>query len=524
MTINKLTYRFDKEFAERSIRFIENYCVHPDGEKAGKPFRLEEFQKELLRRAHGWKHKANNRLKHRYIWFEVPKGNGKSGLLATVAIYKACAEGVKNGEIYVCAGDREQARIVHDDCKKLIEGSKKLKDKFDVRKNEIIHIKSGSRIICISAEAYTKHGFRPYCIIFDELHVQPNSELWDTLTRGLMKIKDSQCWVITTAGYAGTFYEQMHNHAEAILNGSVKDDTWLPIIYKAKLPEDEKAAAEYIWTEEAWKAANPGLGTIIDSFDFEQLALSAKVIPTAKEAFMRLHLNLITNAAIAWDILDHWRKCNKGEIIKENLKGVRCWGGLDLASTRDLSSFGLRFETGDILSWHFCPEVTVAGKVKTEHVNYKVWVENGWITSTPGNVQDYDYIEQTITEAAENYDIIDVSYDKYNSSQLIINLEEKGIKMEPHRQGFLSMSVPTKEFEKSVMSQKINHGGNPVLTWQIGNVVLDEDPAGNVKPTKSKSKEKIDGIVALIMAESGYLSTMAEESGGIDENYQFVIA
>ena len=516
-------YLFKKKEAGRVVRFCEKFLVHVKGEKEGQPFKLEQFQKDLFTKAEGWYHKKNDRLKHRYVWFEVPKGNGKSMLLSGLALYKCCC-GIKNGEIYVAAGDKEQARIVFDSCKLMIEASPALAGKFTVLKDKIIHKKSNSFIQVLSAEAYTKHGYRPYCIIFDELHVQKNRELWDTLVRGLMKIKNSQCWVITTAGYTGTFYETMHNYAEALIKGTLKDDTWLPIIYKANLPKDEKKAAKYIWTKKAWKEANPGWKNIIDPFDFEVMAQSCRNVPSERDAFKRLNLNLMTGGANAWDVVDEWHKCNKYKIDEKKLHGLICYGGLDLGATRDMSSLVLKFpDTGDILPFFWIPKDTAIKRSLGENINFLNWVEDGFVKVTPGNVQDYDVIFEDIKTIVKNYQVGGIGYDRWRATQLVINLKKEGLPLNPFGQGFASMHTPTVTVEKNIVSGIYNHGGNPVLTWQIGNVVLDKNAAGDVKPNKARSKDKIDGIVSMIMAEGEHLTGLANGAGSLDENYELTV-
>ena len=211
--IDRRKFRFDAEAAERPIKFIERFILHTDGEKAGRPFLLEEWQKDIVRKAFGWKYRKSGRRKHRFIYVELPKGNGKSMLLSALELYLLCADSQTAGENYCAAGDREQARIVFDSCRNLIAGSPKLQGKFEVYKSSIVHKKSLSTLKVLSAEAYSKHGYRPYSIAFDELHVQPNRDLYDTLTRGLIKLRDSMCWMITTAGIKNTFAETIHNYA-----------------------------------------------------------------------------------------------------------------------------------------------------------------------------------------------------------------------------------------------------------------------------------------------------------------------
>lgn len=519
MNIDRKKYRFDKAKAERPIKFFEQILRYPTGSKAGKPFKLEKFQKEFIRETNGWYHKSNSQLKHRSNYFEVPKGNGKSPLMAGMAIYSCCAEGLINGEIYILAGDRKQAKIMLSDCKNMINSSPALIGKFDIQKDIIFHKKSGTFIEALSSEAKTKHGPRPDRIFFDELHVQPNRELYDTMTKALFKKANSQCYMITTAGVVNTFAETIHDYAVNIKNGVLENDAWCVRIYAADV--DDKP-----FHVKTWKKANPGYGTIINPFDFKVLAKTAAQMPSEENSFRRLHLNQWLGSSKAWIPVDEWDKCNQYPIDFDKLESRRCWGGLDLASVRDTCSLSLVFEPEegviDVMTLFWIPANTALVRTEKENINYMAWIKQGLMKTTPGNAVDYSFIFKDIIDLNDQLEIQSIAYDRKFAASLIIPLQDKDIECTPFGQGMFSMSFPTKELEKMIINKEINHGGNPVLRWQASNAHTEKDAAENIKLDKKKSKDKIDGIVATVMAIGEYLTAM-EGMDPIDDDYEFTV-
>ncbi len=454
---------------------------------------------------------------------ELPKGNGKSYLLSAVNLYLAFADGEHAAEVYCVAGDREQARIVFNTCKDMVEGSPKLSAVLECYKNSIINKANLSSIKVISAEAYSKHGYRPYGICFDEMHVQPNRELYDTLTRGMIKREGSMCWMITTAGIKNTFAETIHDYANKIQTGLIEDPSWLPVIYTVPLEVDA-------FDEKYWKEANPGLGTILNLDNFRILAREAQNNPTALNGFRRLHLNHWTGSTEAWIPPHVFEKCNLGVVPEEDLINIPCWAGLDLASTRDLCSFSLIWELPnknkkkekdpDFIylwrCWFWCPEDTVLERTLKENVNYEQWVNEGYIFTTPGNAVDHTYIEKFIIEMHEKYGF-SLGFDPWNADQLAARLyTNNDIKVRKIPQNISKLSGPAKWLESRVIQQEINYEGNPVLPWQMDNVEISRDSNDNIKPHKGKSKGKIDGIYSCITAIAEMMECKKEEEKEID--------
>jgi phage terminase large subunit-like protein len=497
-------YHFDQEAATKPTYFIEKYCKHLHGKVAGKPFLLADWQKsDIIEPAFGWKD-SEGRRKHRFVYVELPKGNGKSALLSGICLYVACFDGEKNAEIYCVAGDRQQARIIFDTCKEMVNADKDLSKACIVRRDHIEHKKSGSKIKVISAEAYGKHGYRPYFIAFDELHVQPNRELYDTLTRGLIKRWNSMCFMITTAGVKNTFAESMHDYATDILTGKSKNDAWLPVIYNADLEDDP-------FEEETWLKANPGIKSgIIDLENFRILAQEAH-IPSALNAFKQLHLNIWTGSVMSWIPPHTWKLCQGVLPPQEYLSGLDCYVGFDKSATTDLTAITAIWDDKDnqfyyMKVWTLCPEATIYDKTRKENINYAAWVRDEWLIATPGNTQDDRALLKVVMDICEVNKVKVVAYDSWNASSIAAELfTDHDIFVFKVQQSLSVLSEPTKWFEKVVNDGQILDNSNPIFAWALDNTNIFLDPNGNYRPHKGKSKGRIDPVAATVTAVTGML-------------------
>lgn len=513
-------YYFDADAAEEPIKFIESLLIHTKGNKAGQPFLLEEFQKDLIREAFGWKYIKNGSRKHTVVYLRIPKGNGKSMLLSALSIYMSCI-GImeqKGAELYCVAGTREQARIIFDSLHMMIDENPKLSPYFECYRSSVLHKKSKSQIKVISAEAKSSEGYRPFWINFDELHVQPNRLLYDALMKGLPKIDDSMAWITTTAGIIGTFGEEVADYAKQLSDGVLENDSWLVRIYEAS----DEDAKERPFEVETLKSCNPGWGTIINPDKFIQTTVAeSKGMESSRNSYLRYHLNKAVGTESGWLTAQEWEACNLTEVDLNDFWNMDCTAGLDLAEVRDTSSFVLEFvdyenenATHTFIPFFWVPEATVIERDQKENTNYSAWVRNGYLETTLGNIQDYSFIESKILEIAEKVNIKCIAYDPYNSNSLITNLMNQGITCSPYRQGFISMNPPLCEIEKLVLKKQINHGGHPVLAWQVSNTMISEDAARNRKPVKKNETGKIDGIVAMIMAHGMHMTLEADENKG----------
>ena len=494
------TSHYDKKKADRAVTFIENLC-HTKGKWAGTPFWLLPWQEQLIRDIFGIVKPDGNR-QFRTAFVEICKKVGKSELAASVALYLLYADNEPSAEVYGAAADRQQASIVFDVAKQMVEMSPALmkRSKLMGATKRIVNYSNAGYYQVLSAEVGGKHGFSVSGLVFDEIHTQPNRQLYDVLTKGSSDARQNPLhFIITTAGNdRHSIAFELHTKAVDILEGRRVDPTFYPVVYGLKDDED--------WEDEAnWYKVNPSLGYTVDIERLRDAYREAKQNPADEITFKWLRCNMWVSSTVAW-IPDAIYMRGNEPIDMDALAGRDCYAGLDLSSTGDITALVLIFPPRDeeekyvLLPYFWIPEETIPRRVKANSVPYDIWEKQGYIMSTEGNVIHYDFIEKFIMDLSEKYHILEIAVDRWNATQMIQNLEGEGFTIVPFGQGFSSMSAPTKEFYRLLMEGRIIHGGNPVLRWMAGNVVIDTDPAGNIKVTKAKSKEKIDGIVAAIMA------------------------
>ena len=494
------TSHYDKKKADRAVTFIENLC-HTKGKWAGTPFWLLPWQEQLIRDIFGIVKPDGNR-QFRTAFVEICKKVGKSELAAAVALYLLYADNEPSAEVYGAAADRQQASIVFDVAKQMVEMAPALmkRSKLMGATKRIVNYSNAGYYQVLSAEVGGKHGFSVSGLVFDEIHTQPNRQLYDVLTKGSSDARQNPLhFIITTAGNdRHSIAYELHTKAVDILEGRRVDPTFYPVVYGLKDDED--------WEDEAnWYKVNPSLGYTVDIERLRDAYREAKQNPADEITFKWLRCNMWVSSTVAW-ISDAIYMRGNEPIDMDALAGRDCYAGLDLSSTGDITALVLIFPPRDeeekyvLLPYFWIPEETIPRRVKANSVPYDIWEKQGYIMSTEGNVIHYDFIEKFIMDLSEKYHILEIAVDRWNATQMIQNLEGEGFTIVPFGQGFSSMSAPTKEFYRLLMEGRIIHGGNPVLRWMAGNVVIDTDPAGNIKVTKAKSKEKIDGIVAAIMA------------------------
>ena len=509
------TSHYDKAKADRAVKFIENLC-HTKGKWAGKRFWLLPWQEQLIRDIFGIV-KPDGYRQFRTAFVEICKKVGKSELAAAVALYLLYADNEPSAEVYGAAADRQQASIVFDVARQMVEMSPALlkRSKLMTATKRIVNYGNSGYYQVLSAEVGGKHGFSVSGLVFDEIHTQPNRQLYDVLTKGSSDARQNPLhFIITTAGTdRHSIAYELHTKAVDILEGRRVDPTFYPVVYGLKDDED--------WEDEAnWYKVNPSLGYTVDIERLRDAYREAKQNPADEVTFKWLRLNMWVSSTVAWIPDAIFMKGNE-EIDLAALEGRDCYGGLDLSSTGDITALVLMFPPRDedekyiLLPFFWVPEETIPQRVKAASVPYDIWERQGYLLSTEGNVIHYDFIEKFINDLAEKYHIVEIAVDRWNATQMIQNLEGDGFTMIPFGQGSASMSGPTKDFYRLLMEGKIIHGGHPVLRWMAGNVVVDTDPAGNIKVTKAKSKEKIDGIVAAIMALDRCIRNQTEPQGSV---------
>ena len=485
---------FDQNAADRAIGFFRDMLTHVKGAKAGHPFELDTWQEDIIGTLFGWRRPDGTR-RYTTAYIEIPRKNGKSTLAAGLALYLLFADGEPGAEVYSAAADREQASIVFDVARQMVEADPLLKQHAQVFRKSIAVEAAAATYKVLSADAYTKHGLNAHGIIFDELHAQPNRDLWDVLTTSTGAREQPLTVAITTAGFDrhSICYEQ-HEYACKVRDGILEDEAYLPVIYAADVDDDWKAPA-------IWAKANPGLGSSIYADYLEREAGRAAELPRYENAFRRLHLNQWTEQDVRWLPMDRW---DESAAPLLDLADRPCWGGLDLASTTDIAALVLVFPDDDggydVLPTFWIPSENADFRERRDRVPYPQWIKDGYIRATPGDVIDYDQIRLDIGDLAKTYNIRDIAVDRWNATQLVTQLDGDGIAVATFGQGYRSMSSPSKTLEALVMGRRLRHAGHPVLRWMGANTSIEQDPAGNIKPSKRRSSERIDGIVALVMA------------------------
>lgn len=525
---------FDRKAAQRSIKFFQ-FLRHYKGKYEGKVFELDGWQQFVLWNMFGWM-KSNGKRRFRYAYVAVPRKNGKTALLSGIGLYMLMADGENAAEIYTAATKREQARLCFDDSSAMVESSPALRNRVKVFTNSLNIPATRSKMAPLSSDSKKQDGTGPHGGIIDEYHGHANDGMFKVLKSGMGGREQPIMWIITTAGFNKLGpCKKYQDKCEKVLKGIVEQDNLFAMIFTTDKGDD--------WNDEAtWIKANPSYYSITTLQDFlKEEYIDAKNDSSMQVNFKTKNLNMWVDSEDVWIEDEKYMACTGEELqqqaIIEKLKGRTCYGGLDLASVEDLSSLGLYFpatktEPACKITFFWVPEETVSKRVERDDIPYDEWVRDGWVMATPGNIQDYDAIRQfisgvreldgTMTESedcvATWFDLKSIAYDRYNSSQLVVDLMKDDLEMTPFGQGFVSMSFPTKEFVKLILKKDVLHFGNPIVRWQISNVSLQRDAAGNVKVSKEKSKEKVDGVVSDVMAYGEYLSCDADDTDAYENH------
>jgi phage terminase large subunit-like protein len=494
------------EFFSTFLHHIKGEWAKPD-EATGEipPFELAPWQKNRIIKPLFGKIKPDGTRQYRTVYIEVPRKNGKSTLASAVGLSLLFVDREPGAEIYSAAADKDQARIVFEPARQMVLREPELADRCTVYKDAIEF--DGAVYRVISADAYTKHGLNAHGVIFDELHAQPNRDLYDVLTTSTGSRAQPVTFMMTTAGYdkLSICYE-VHDYSLKVEQGLIEDPTWLSVIYAADLRPVEQGGPGDDWHDpKVWRKANPNLGTSKRLEYMEEKHAYAVAVPGYENTFKRLDLNVWTEQASRWLPMDLWNEDKASASFKEGwFKGRKCFGGLDLASTTDLASFCLvsRAEDGHYRAiWrHWIAAENAEARMRRDKVPYPVWAQQGWIKLTEGNVIDYDVIREDIKKLAERFEIEEVAYDRWNAQQLVTQLEGDGLTMVPMGMGFASLSAPSKLLENLILGKLLRHGGNPVASWCASNAAVETDSTENKKPSRKHSTEKIDAVITLVIA------------------------
>lgn len=495
---NAEAYNWNGEAAARAVDYFPQVLTHPDdspGAKAGTPINLMQWQRDYVATLYGWEREKGVR-RYQETNFFVPRKNTKTTLFSGITLYEQTAMNRVGAQFYSAATEKDQASLVFRIAAAMVRNSPLLSKMLKVidSTRRIVYHKLANFYRAIPSEASSAHGFKPAFVTFDELHTQISRDLFYALSTGFGSTVNPLFASISTAGTnRHTICWDVWNRSRQIRDGILDVPDTLPLIYEIKDGES--------WHDEAvWIRCNPGIGQSV-SLDFLRKEYRKAVdMPSYENTFRNLYLNEWTEQVTRWLPMDKWA-LGSGEL--PDLNGAPCWGGLDLSTTTDLSALVLAFPIDGrvyLVCRFWAPRERVKAREQRDRIPYSQWAAKGLLTLTDGDVIDYDVIRRDINELAKRYDIKELAIDRWNATQITTQLTGDGIIVTQHGQGYASMSGPAKEFEKLVLGGQIHHGGHELLTWNAANVAIEQDAAGNIKPSKAKSTERIDGIVSAVMA------------------------
>lgn len=500
---------FSDEHARHVLRFFD-FLRHSKGTFGGQLFQLAPWQSFFLALLFGWLN-ADGTRRFRKSYWEVARKNGKSTLLAGIGLYLLIGDGEPGAEVYTAATKLDQAKITHKESKLMVAQSPELRRHLEVQKEEIFLPGTANCYKPLGADAKTHDGLNPHGAIIDELHAHPSRDLWDVLETALGARAQPLMLAITTAGFntEGSICLEQRNYVLRVLEGVFDDDTYFGVIFTLDgydAAESDDSAEKDDWKDrENWIKANPNLGVSVFEENLASAVRTAINEPAAASNVLTKRFNIWVRAAHLWMTMPKWKACGAAYTFADLATAIKVYGGLDLASVEDICSLGLVFEFADgsrrrLWGKHYLPEDTALNPEHRNHHLYELWHRQGWLTLTPGPVTDYNFIKRDILELCGTLPVLEIAFDRFNSSQLVTDLLAENVPMVGFGQGHLSMNPAMKEMGRMVLARELEHPNDPVLTWAVSNVVAKKDEAGNIKPDKAKSQNKIDPAVGAIMA------------------------
>lgn len=491
-------YFIDEEIALKAINFI-SLLKHTAGKFADQSFQLLPFQIEFIIDVMATYSKKSGTRRYKTALLFLPRKNGKTELIAAILLFFLFIDAEKGKEIYCAANETEQAKIIFNATDSMLRRNRSLRAMSTTYKSTKTIEKNGDFldfVKVLTANADTKDGLKPYVFVYDELHAAKDGELWRVLEEGQINRDNPLAFIISTAGYnlQGEM-KRKYDYAKQVKAGIIKDDSFYSMIFEA---DPEK------WQDESeWIKANPALGYGVRLENLRDRFLKASSNAEDENSFKTKHLNIWCNSSASWIRDDVWQKNFIPNFDVKRLNTAVSYAGLDLSSTTDITAYVVMSHLGGIfhiMPFFWVPFENASARAKKDRVPYIDWINKGFIRATQGNVIDYDEVQRDILEINERFNIKCTAYDRWNSAKIITNLTNEGLELTPFGQGFGSMSAPTKDIFALALSKKLNHFDNPVLRWMVSNVDLQIDSAENVKPDKKKARERIDGVVALVMA------------------------
>ncbi|MCK9570453.1 terminase large subunit [Candidatus Pacearchaeota archaeon] len=491
---------FDRDAAQRRLDFY-HFCKHSEGEWAGQIIIPEPWQQFVKWNLYGWKTEDGSR-RFSLAYESLARKNGKSTDAATDGLYLAFFDGEAGAQVYSAATKYEQACIVHSSAINMVRKSPDLYRRIEILKNHLTYLPDVQKYVPLGQDAYTQDGLNVYGAIIDEYHAHPTADMYSVLKSGRGARKQSLIYIITTAGFEKGYpcYE-LEQRCKRILSQEEEDDSVFTIIYT--LDEDDDPGDETLWIK-----SNPNLGVSKYIKTMQSDYKEARSIPHLLNEFLTKHLNIWTESQTQWISSEVWAM-NNDPVSEEGLRGRKCYMGMDLSANSDLTAVVLCFppdtdgEKYKFLFRFYLPQDNMMDREKKEKQPYTYWVKNGWLTTTPGNVIDLDYIRSKINADAKMFDIKTVHFDPALSRDIVPRLIEDGFECVEFRQGFLSMAPAVKGFELAILKGDLATGKNPIMNWMVACTETKTDPAGCskfFKPDRMRTGKHIDGVVAACMA------------------------
>jgi phage terminase large subunit-like protein len=491
---------FDENAAARVFRF-SGYCRQYEGEFAGLPLELQGWQCFIVANVFGWMREDGTR-RFRIVYEKVARKNGKSTKLAFIASYGLLADNEGGPRVYSAATKRDQARELYDAAEAMIAQSPKLSKLVRNYADRIVAVKSRGRMQALSKDSKSMDGLNVHFGLIDELHAHPNSAVWDVIKSARGARKQPLIWTITTEGFLvdGVDADQQ-DYAQRVLEGAIDDDSYFAIIFTLDDPED--------WDKESeWIKANPNWGVSVNPDDMREQCRMAKEIPTERIEFLTKRLDLKVRGEAKWMNLERFKLCEVDYDDQapwngnDEFAGADAWGGLDLSAVEDITSatFTISHE-GKTRTFvrAYLPQGALDRRLAKGDKSLEKYVQTGHLQLTPGETVDYEFMKNDLRKALSYFNVAGIAYDRWNSNQLVNDMLGEGAAMVEFGQGFGSMSAPMKELMVRVLNETFEYS-NPLLYWCVANLVTEINPAGDIKPDKSKIKEKIDAAVSTIMA------------------------
>lgn len=511
---------FDVAAAVKYFRFVGRYCRHSEGEWAGQIVDLEPWQCFIEANIHGWMN-ADGTRRFRVSYEEVARKNGKTLRMSANGIYYLVADNEPGAQVYSAATKRDQAREIFEGSLEMVRQEAALLREVIDEEHKIKPRKGRGRFVPLSKDSKRMDGFNVHAGLIDEVHAHKDASLYNVIRSGTGARRQPIMRMITTAGFdRKSFCYDQRSRAIKILDGTVEDDSYFAIIYTVDDPEK--------WDDEReWVKANPNLNISVNIQTLRQQCNEAKDIPDQKVEFLTKRLNIWTYGQVVWMNMEKWNETKKNDIDgllvfsekckKSEFYQAECYGGLDLSSVEDIASLSLTFEMGDkkiVFNRGYLPQAALERRLKDGDPTLEKFKESGHLIVLPGEVLDYSFIKQDIININDWFDVKGIAFDRWNSSSLVNELLELEIPMIQFGQGYASMSAPTKELMRLTLAKEVEQN-DPLLTWAVSNVVVVKDPAGNIKPDKSKVSEKIDPAVSAIMSIALCMGNQEDEHDSI---------